>query len=124
MGWRSPAATRGRFHGVATGGSQEPRPTDHPQRGRSIPRMSMTRGLPVSGYTDQPQDRIDQVNMNKATEEQLLRTLDLMVQHKTADPRWLAIARTHLEQAFMAWNRAIFRPERVTLPGDAGTAAE
>jgi hypothetical protein len=85
--------------------------------------MSMTRGLPVSGYTDQPQEKIDQVNMNKATEEQILRTLDLMAQHKAADPRWLAIARTHFDQAWMALNRSIFQPQRVTLPGDPGSGA-
>lgn len=80
--------------------------------------MSMTRGLPVHGYTDQPQDRIDQVNMNKQTEESLLRSVELLMQHQAVDPRWAAIARTHFEQGFMALNRAIFRPERVKLDGD------
>ncbi len=31
------------------------------------------------------------------------------------DQRWLAIGRAHLEQAFMAINRAIFKPGRVEL---------
>ena len=34
------------------------------------------------------------------------------------DQRWLAIARTHIEQGFMALNRAIFRPQRVELDED------
>jgi len=34
------------------------------------------------------------------------------------DQRWLAIARTHVEQGFMAFNRAVFRPQRISLPGD------
>ena len=34
------------------------------------------------------------------------------------DQRWLAIARTNIEQGFMALNRAIFRPERVELDGN------
>lgn len=40
------------------------------------------------------------------------------------DKRWLAIARTHIEQGFMAMNRSIFNPERVTLPKKAVEAAE
>lgn len=80
--------------------------------------MSLTRGLPVAGYTDQPQDKIDLVNQNKETEETLLRRLDVMAQQGTCDLRWLAIARTGFEQAFMAMNRAVFQPQRVKFPGD------
>lgn len=80
--------------------------------------MSMTRGLPVHGYTDQPSDRIDQVNQNKEAEEKILRLLDLLSQRGGVDPRSLALARTHLETGFMWLNRAIFRPERVKLPDD------
>jgi hypothetical protein len=83
--------------------------------------MSMTRGLPVAGYTDQPQDRIDQVNQNKVAEEQVLRTIDRLQAQTAGDPRMFALARTNIEQGFMWLNRAIFRPERVTLPGDAGS---
>jgi hypothetical protein len=35
------------------------------------------------------------------------------------DQRWLAIGRTHIEEAFMAINRAVFQPQRVKLPEDA-----
>jgi hypothetical protein len=57
------------------------------------------------------------VNTNKEAEERLLRVLDAM-QGDWSDMRWVAIARTHFEQGFMALNRAIFRPVRIKLPED------
>lgn len=76
-------------------------------------------GLPVSGYREQPQLTIDVVNRNKANEERQLRLLEIDAKAGDCDGRWLAIAKTHLEQAFMAWNRAIFKPGRAELPEDA-----
>ena len=63
---------------------------------------------------------VDQVNLNKMMEEDLLRRLDALrgiVQGPEAH-RWLAVGRTHIEQGFMAINRSIFLPGRVTLPSD------
>ena len=77
--------------------------------------MTMKKGLPVAGYQPQPDTAIDRVNANKVAEERLLRTLEGM---GDCDPRWVAIARTHFEQGFMAMNRAIFQPSRITLPED------
>jgi hypothetical protein len=85
--------------------------------------MSMTRGLPVAGYTDQPNEAIAQVNENKVAEERILRVIDSLGNGGLGDPRWLAIARTNIEQGFMALNRAIFRPQRVTLGDDPGASA-
>jgi hypothetical protein len=82
--------------------------------------MSMTRGLPVAGYTDQPNEAINQVNENKVTEERILRVIDTLSQQAGGDPRCLALARTHIETGFMWLNRAIFRPERVKLGDDPG----
>ena len=81
----------------------------------------MVEGLPVHGYKDQTQTSVDMVNDNKLAEEAILRMLDDMNASMNAayDKRWLAIARTHFEQAYMALNRAIFRPGRVSLPDDA-----
>lgn len=76
------------------------------------------KGLPVSGYRTQPQENIDLVNRFKADEEMILRGLDTLKDKDSIDQRWLAIGRTQLEQAFMAINRSIFRPERVTLSSD------
>ena len=80
---------------------------------------------PVSGYRPQTQQALDLVNGFKADEERLLRKLDelkTLPEYGTiplADQRWLALGRTHLEQAFMAINRSVFKPTRVKLPEDA-----
>lgn len=73
-------------------------------------------GLPVQGYKPQSQANVDLVNSMKAAEENILRMLDTL--QGTADPRWLAVGRTHIEQGFMAVNRSIFKPGRAKLPGD------
>ena len=80
--------------------------------------MTDHQGLPVQGYKAQSQGAIDQVNLNKAMEEEILRRLDAMKAWTDIDQRWLAIGRTHIEQGFMAMNRAIFMPSRAKLPGD------
>lgn len=79
---------------------------------------------PIKGYRDVSGDRKDMVNENKEVEETILRKLDYLSQLRDehgapfVDGRWLAIARTHIEEGFMAMNRAIFRPQRIKLPGD------
>ena len=83
--------------------------------------MSHT-GLPVFGYLPQPQAAVDRVNANKEAEERLLRVLDAL-NSDMANLRWVAIARTHFEQGFMALNRAIFQPDRIKLPEDDDAAA-
>jgi hypothetical protein len=75
-------------------------------------------GLPVAGYRSQPRANIDLVNDNKHQEENTLRMLDALAANPDVDKRWLAIGRTHLELAFMAINRSIFKPDRAILPGD------
>lgn len=74
--------------------------------------------LPVAGYTAQSDKRVSLVNYNKQIEEGVLRLLDEL-SGKEIDTRWLSIGRTHIEQGFMAINRAIFMPVRVKLPTDA-----
>lgn len=80
--------------------------------------MTKYQGLPVSGYHPQSQENIELVNRNKRIEEDILRLLDAMKANTSFDQRWLAIGRTHLEEGFMAINRAIFRPDRVKLVDD------
>lgn len=75
-------------------------------------------GLPVAGYQKQSQEAVDLVNAFKQDEEEILRNLDRLQGRDDIDQRWLAIGRTKLEEAFMAINRSVFRPSRVTLPGD------
>lgn len=76
-------------------------------------------GLPVAGYRPQNQTAVDCVNAMKAREELILQQLDHMRLDTDVDQRWLAIGRTQLEQAFMAINRSIFRPDRMKFPSEA-----
>lgn len=75
--------------------------------------------IPVAGYTPQSEQKVALVNQNKRLEEQILRQLDVMVgaANDTGefDIRWLSIARTHIEQGFMALNRAVFKPTRIDI---------
>lgn len=90
--------------------------------------MTTHNGLPVSGYHPQSDEKVSLVNQFKADEERMLRKIDALTPGPTfdlegpnvgeCDLRWLAIARTHFEQGFMALNRSVFRPGRVALPGD------
>lgn len=75
-------------------------------------------GLPVAGYAAQTSEAIDLVNANKRHEERVLRVIDALAEVEATDKRWLAIARTQIEQGFMALNRAVFKPGRVGLPED------
>jgi len=97
--------------------------------------------LPVAGYTDQPDEKVALVNEFKADEERLLRKLDKyfgaverassgdvivdsILSMPIVDMRWVAIARTHFQEGFMALNRAVFQPQRIKLPEDEPTFAE
>lgn len=71
--------------------------------------------LPVAGYQPQSEDNVEMVNVNKQLEEVILLRFDLLAQLPEIDKRWLAIARTNIEQGFMAANRAIFKPARINL---------
>ena len=76
--------------------------------------MAEHQGLPVAGYRPQPQEAVNAVNANKQVEEAVLMLLDEL-KGKDVDQRWLSIGRTHIEQGFMAINRAIFKPERIKI---------
>lgn len=76
--------------------------------------MTEHQGLPVAGYLPQSDQNVAMVNANKQVEEHLLCVLDEL-KGKDVDQRWLAVGRTHIEQGFMAINRAIFKPTRVKL---------
>jgi hypothetical protein len=77
-----------------------------------------TKGLPVAGYKPtQPQWALDAVNHFKALEERTLRHAESL-RGAPVDQRMLSVGVTQLQLAFMALNRAIFQPGRVTLPED------
>lgn len=42
-----------------------------------------------------------------------------MAKDAAIDKRWLAIGVTYLQIAFMAMNRSVFKPTRISLPTDA-----
>jgi hypothetical protein len=70
--------------------------------------------LPVSGYTQQSATNVQLVNEHKQLEEDLLQRLEMLATHvNDFDKRWIAIAKTHIEQGFMAMNRAVFKPKRI-----------
>jgi len=77
--------------------------------------MEEHNGLPVQGYRSQSTSNVDLVNKNKVKEEEILRTIDELKENTEVDQRWLAIAKTQLEQGFMALNRSIFKPTRIDL---------
>lgn len=74
----------------------------------------------VKGYLSVPAITVDAVNANKEIEERLLRDLDVCFVDNTldADPRWVAMARSYIQLGYMCWNRALMKPERVSLPED------
>lgn len=76
-------------------------------------------GLPVGGYRPQSDDAVRLVNTNKEIEERVLRILDDLMFRDDVDEHWLRLGRRHIEQGFMAVNRAVFQPGRVRLPEDA-----
>ena len=78
----------------------------------------MVNGVKVKGYTEQTEQKVDWVNMNKVIEESLLRLVDGYFEYDETDKRWLSIAETHFEQGFMALNRSIFKPQRIKLDID------
>lgn len=69
--------------------------------------------LPVLGYKPQSAATVVLVNRHKVIEEAILVLLDAYSAEPAIEQRWLSIGRTHIEQAFMAINRAVFNPERV-----------
>lgn len=68
---------------------------------------------PIKGYQPISDAKLAMVNENKIAEANLLARLDEMPLFADVDTRWLNIARTHIEQGFMALNRSILRPQRV-----------
>jgi hypothetical protein len=87
--------------------------------------MTEHKGLPVSGYLPQTEEKVALVNEFKADEERILRKIDTISfvpgedGQPVYDQRWLSIARTHMQEGFMALNRSVFRPARISLPEDA-----
>ena len=66
---------------------------------------------PIKGYRKLTNEEVDSVNVMKGIEETVLGLLtDMQGGSGNHDPRWVAIAKTDIEKAFMSVNRAILRP--------------
>lgn len=65
----------------------------------------------ITGYRDLTKAEIDAMNEVKATANTVKELLDEIAATPGIDQRWVAIARTELQQGFMALIRAIAQPD-------------
>jgi hypothetical protein len=65
---------------------------------------------PVIGYRTLSQAEVDQMNEIKALGAQVEVRINILMQDPAADVRWVAIAKTQLQQGFMALTRAVAQP--------------
>lgn len=73
----------------------------------------------IVGYVEQTPDQIERINSLKSAEVEIVKLLECIARNikdtnnpelLPADPRWLSIAKTHIQQGFMAAVRAVARP--------------
>lgn len=71
-------------------------------------------GLPVDGYAPtQSDDKINAVNALKHAERQYAEAWKIVNGMDGVDKRWMAVAKTHIQEGTMAASRAVFQPEDV-----------
>lgn len=69
---------------------------------------------PVDGYRPTlGADKINAVNTLKAAERQYAAAWKAVSQLDGVDKRWMAVAKTHIQEGTMAASRAVFQPEDV-----------
>lgn len=66
---------------------------------------------PITGYRELRPDEIALMNENKSLENVVGDQVAKVKGTLGIDQRWVAIARTHLQEGFMALNRAVAQPE-------------
>jgi len=64
----------------------------------------------ITGYRELDMEDIAVMNLLKSKEQEVLALLDGLNTASAYDKRWVAIARTHIEQGFMAAVRSVARP--------------
>jgi hypothetical protein len=76
--------------------------------------------LPVKGYTPLNDAKVALANEGKEIEERYMRWLEKIEQQGEVDicPRFVALARTNIQQGAMWAIRSIFQPTRIKLPED------
>ena len=65
----------------------------------------------IKGYRDLSQEEIDAMNKSKALANQVGDFIQELEKNGYVNKRWLAIAKTDLQKAFMALTRSIAKPE-------------
>lgn len=68
---------------------------------------------PIKGYRELGQDDLELINEIKEAEIELGSLWKQVSQNGNADKRWLAIAKTHFQEGFSAFVRAVAQPEDV-----------
>ena len=64
----------------------------------------------ITGYRELSQDEINAVNKSKELANQVGDFIDELEKNGYVDKRWLAIAKTDLQKAFMSLTRSIAKP--------------
>lgn len=64
----------------------------------------------INGYHESSQEEIDAMNKSKALASQTGDFIDELEKNGYVDKRWLAIAKTDLQKAFMSLTRSIAKP--------------
>lgn len=65
----------------------------------------------IAGYRALNVDEIDAMNQLKTLESTVLAKIEQLATSPFNDQRWLNIAKTHIQQGFMAAVRGVARPE-------------
>ena len=65
----------------------------------------------IKGYRQLSQEEQDRINQINDIGDNLASELGVEEASPPTDKRWLAIAKTHLQQGLMAWRRAIAQPD-------------
>jgi predicted site-specific integrase-resolvase len=65
----------------------------------------------IKGYRDLTQDEIDLMNQIKEKAAEVGELIEEIESDLNVDRRWSAIAKTELQQGFMALTRSIAKPE-------------
>lgn len=65
----------------------------------------------IKGYRDLTQSEIDTMNSIKSKAEEVGALIEGMQSSDEFDQRWVSIAKTELQQGFMAAVRAVAKPE-------------
>lgn len=71
----------------------------------------------IKGYRDLTVEEITAMNHLKELESLILDVVEEMQKQPDFGQRWISIGLTHIEQGFMALNRAIAKPQRVKVGG-------